>query len=255
MKQSLLAIALGAALSLPQIAPVLAADATAVPPTDANTQAQASRGYLGVIVDHLPQPVRAQLPADLPPGEGLLVDQVVQDSPAAKAGLQPFDILLQYNDQKLFSPEQLIQLVGSERSGQPAQLTVVRGGKVSTRAVTLGEVNQPQVAHRESRQESDKVWQSFDLLSLNKIGNDKYKAEIGYLADDGTHKRLAFEGTRDEIRQKILAQKDLPAMERDQLLNALSARNNVFPFDTWAFGPMQNEMFGAPVWGGWYPYF
>jgi membrane-associated protease RseP (regulator of RpoE activity) len=269
MKHSQLAIALAAALALPQAVPVLAADTTATPAASAQTQAPVTRGYLGVTIDRLPEPVRAQLPETIPREQGLLVEQVIQDSPAAKAGLQPFDILLQYNDQKLFSPEQLNRLVGSDSGGQPVKLTVVRGGKVSTLDVTLGESSPPQAMNRLSamprhpaagpaqqvRGDNEGVWESFDSLSLDKVGDDKYKAVIGYLADDGTHKRLEFKGSRDEIRQKIMAQKNLPATERAQLLDALTARDEVIPFDTWAIGPLEHELFAAPPWWGWNPYF
>ena len=46
----------------------------------------------------------------LPKGQGVLVVQVTPDTPAAKAGLRPRDILVNYDDQKLYSPEQLIKL-------------------------------------------------------------------------------------------------------------------------------------------------
>ena len=279
MKHSLVAIALTAALALPQTAPAFAAE-----PPVATTQAQTAspaqvmRGYLGVSIDRLPDSVRAQLPDTIPREQGILVEQVMKGSPAEKAGLQPFDILLQYNDQKLFAPEQLTRLVGSESGGQPVKLTVVRGGKISTLDVTLGESSPPQAMNRLSRIEPHRlsamprypstgpaqqeqgdnkgVWESFDSLSLDKVGDDKYKAMIGYLADDGTHKRLEFKGSRDEIRQKILAQKNLPATERDQLLDALTARDEVvFPFDVGAFGPLEHELLAAPPWWGWNPYF
>ena len=277
MKHSLVAIALAAALALPQTAPVLAADTPATPAASPQTLVQATRGYLGVTIGRLPDPVRAQLPGTIPHDQGLLVEQVIQDSPAAKAGLQPFDILLGYNDQKLFSPEQFTRLVGSGSGGQAARLTIVRGGQVSTLDVTLGETPraesrgrlsriEPQPLHgyhrhlfggpgQQARQDSEAVWESFDSLSLDKLDNDKYKAVIGYLTQDGTHKRLEFQGSRDEIRQKILAQKDLPATERDQLLDAVTARDAMFPFpfDNWAIVPFDRELLAAPPWWGWYP--
>jgi hypothetical protein len=234
------------------------------------------RGYLGVTISRLPDPVRAQLPDTIPREQGLLVEQVMKDSPAEKAGLQPFDILLQYNDQKLFSPEQLTRLVGSDTGSQPVKLTIVRGGKVSTLDVTIGETRLPESAQRlgpelhplhryhqrqyggpapQALQGNEKVWESFDSLSLDKLNGDKYKAEIGYLAKDGTHKRLEFKGTRDEIRQQIQAQKDLPATERDQLLDALSSRDDAFPFHNWPFMPFDQEFLAPPPPWGWYPDF
>jgi hypothetical protein len=234
------------------------------------------RGYLGVTISRLPDPVRAQLPDTIPREQGLLVEQVMKDSPAEKAGLQPFDILLQYNDQKLFSPEQLTRLVGSDTGSQPVKLTIVRGGKVSTLDVTIGETRLPESAQRpgpelhplhryhqrqyggpapQALQGNEKVWESFDSLSLDKLKGDKYKAEIGYLAKDGTHKRLEFKGTRDEIRQQIQAQKDLPATERDQLLDALSSRDDAFPFHNWPFMPFDQEFLAPPPSWVWYPDF
>ena len=281
MKHSLIATAFAAALALPLSTSLLAAEssvaATQAPSqTEAQPQTQALRGYLGVTISRLPDPVRAQLPDTIPREQGLLVEQVMKDSPAEKAGLQPFDILLQYNDQKLFSPEQLTRLVGSDTGSQPVQLTIVRGGKVSTLDVTIGETRLPESAQRpgpelhplhryhqrqyggpapQALQGNEKVWESFDSLSLDKLKGDKYKAEIGYLAKDGTHERLEFKGTRDEIRQQIQAQKDLPATERDQLLDALTSRDDVFPFGNLGFAPFDQEFLALPPSWVWSPDF
>jgi membrane-associated protease RseP (regulator of RpoE activity) len=278
MKHSLVAIAIVAALALPLSAPVLATDTPAVT-TQTQTHAQVTRGYLGVTINRLPDSIRAQLPATIPPEQGILVEQVMKGSPAEKAGLQPFDILLQYNDQKLFAPEQLTRLVGSDTSGQPVKLTIVRGGNVSTLDVAIGETSLPESAIRSSGPEShqlpphryhqrqfggpgqqalqgnEDVWESFDSLSLDKLSGDKYKAMIGYLTKDGTHKRLEFQGTREEIRQQILTQMDLPATERDQLLDALTSRDDVFPFRYWPSVPFDQNLVVPPPWWGWYPDF
>jgi serine protease Do len=277
MKHSLIATAFAAALALPLSTSLLAAESS-VAATQAPSQAQdqVMRGYLGVTINRLPDPVRAQLPDTIPREQGLLVDQVMNGSPAEKAGLQPFDILLQYNDQKLYSPEQLTRLVGSDTGRQPVKLTIVRGGKVSTLDVTIGEARMPESAQRsepelhplhryhqrqyggpgpQALQGNEKVWESFDSLSLDKLKGDKYKAVIGYLAKDGTHKRLEFQGTRDEIRQQIQAQKDLPATERDQLLDALTSRDDVFPFGNLGLAPFDQEFLAVPPSWVWSPYF
>lgn len=279
MKHSTVAITLAAALFLPQSARVQAADTPADPPPAATSQSQTARGYLGVTIARLPDAVRAQLGAAIPPEQGILVEQVMQGSPAARAGLQPFDILLQYNDQKLFSPEQLTRLVGSDTSGQPVKLVIVRGGNSATVEVALGEGGPPASARRHSNPElqpqpfsghprhaftgpgqqslqgSEENWESFDSLSLEKLKNDQYKAVIGYLAEDGTHKHLEFEGTRELIRQQILAQKDLPDTERGQLLDALTARDDGFPFRYQPVMPFEQRFPAPPPWWGWHPDF
>jgi hypothetical protein len=293
MKHSRVAVALAAALALSLSALLQAADTPAVvSQAPAQTQEQspaqnqppvrnpAMRGYLGVSLHRLPESVRAQLPDAIPREQGILVEQVMKGSPAEKAGLQPFDILLQYNDQKLFSPEQLTRLVASGSSGQSVELTIVRGGNISSINVALGERRVPESTpwlsrferwalpfHRSHHQRhhyippgqqgpraGEQVWESFDSLSLAKVNGDQYKAVIGYLTADGTHKSLEFQGTREEIRQQILAQKDLPDTERNQLLDALTSREDYFPFPDWPFQPFEQDFPFPPWWGG-YPQF
>ncbi|MGD8935964.1 MAG: PDZ domain-containing protein, partial [Thiogranum sp.] len=125
MKHTTVAIALAAALALPQAVLVQAAETPAATP---QAQTQAVKGYLGVSIDRLPDALRAQLANAIPTQQGVLVTQVVPGSPAEKAGIEPFDILLRYNDQELFSPEQLTKLVGSDTGGKPVKLTIVRAG-------------------------------------------------------------------------------------------------------------------------------
>jgi membrane-associated protease RseP (regulator of RpoE activity) len=274
MKHSLVAIALSAALALPQSALVEAAQTPAV-----SAQTQAAKGYLGITIDRLPESIRAQLPNTIPPEQGVLVAQVIQGSPAEKAGLRPYDILLQYNDQKLYAPEQLTRLVGAATSGQTAKLEIVRGGKLSTVTVTLGKsqlaptaewfpgreqpalpplrYHRPRLLapHQQAQADNEANWGSFDALSLEKVKGKEYKATIAFLGKDGSHKRFEFRGTRDQIRKKIRAQKDLPNLERRQLLQALTSENQLFPDAYWPFVPSQQDFPHTAPWWAWRPDF
>ncbi len=91
-------------------------------------------GLLGGLIqeDH---PLRAHL--DLPTGEGLLVADVVPNSPASKAGLKKNDILLRANDTPLKAMTDLVDLVGTEgeKKSQIA-LEVFRRGERETIYVT-----------------------------------------------------------------------------------------------------------------------
>jgi hypothetical protein len=97
--------------------------------------------YLGIVTSALPPAVRAQ--TDLGEDIGLSVDSVAPDSPAAKAGLAPFDILARYDDQILCAPLQLSALVKRTGSGKAATLTVIRRGKEMPIEVTVGEHEAP----------------------------------------------------------------------------------------------------------------
>jgi membrane-associated protease RseP (regulator of RpoE activity) len=89
--------------------------------------------FIGVSVSSIEPALRAQL--QLPGEHGLLAINVVKDSPAEKAGIQPHDILLSLNGKDLTSQARLIELVqsGAEKT---IPLEVVREGKKTTLQVT-----------------------------------------------------------------------------------------------------------------------
>ena len=69
------------------------------------------QAYLGVGVESLPTALTSQMPSVLSEGCGVLVADVAAGSPAEKAGLKQNDILISYDDQRLYSPEQFVKLV------------------------------------------------------------------------------------------------------------------------------------------------
>ncbi len=97
--------------------------------------------YLGVMTSPLPPPLSAQL--GLEEGFGLLVQEVLPNSPAATAGLQKYDILKQFNDQQLVEPGQLAALVRAAGKDSQASLTIIRKGQEQKLNITVGERMQP----------------------------------------------------------------------------------------------------------------
>lgn len=93
--------------------------------------------FIGVVTTPIAPAVRAQ--TDLGEDIGLSVESVAPDSPAAKAGIEPFDVLAKYDDQLLCAAVQLSALVKRTGSGNTATLTVIRRGKEMPIEVTVGE--------------------------------------------------------------------------------------------------------------------
>ena len=73
----------------------------------------------------------------LEPGSGLVVTYVTADSPAAKAGLQKNDVLVELEGQLLVHPAQLRKLVQSRKEGATIGLVFYRAGKKETASATL----------------------------------------------------------------------------------------------------------------------
>jgi S1-C subfamily serine protease len=69
----------------------------------------------------------------------LLVVGVTGGSPAAAAGVLVGDVLLEFDGQKIESPEDLLDLLLGDRVGRAVRLKVLRGGTVAEFSVTVGE--------------------------------------------------------------------------------------------------------------------
>ncbi len=89
--------------------------------------------WLGILCGPVPDVLRAHL--DLPPESGLLVEDVVKDAPADKAGLRVYDVLLQAADKPLRTPTDLVEAV-NQAADKPLKLRFVRQGKETEVTVT-----------------------------------------------------------------------------------------------------------------------
>ena len=100
--------------------------------------------FLGVATEPISEQTAAQLPVAR--GTGLAVTLVEPESPAAKAGIQPLDVVTRLGDQLLVNPEQLAVLIRSRSPGDSVELTFLRGGKEQRVTVALGARDQPKLA-------------------------------------------------------------------------------------------------------------
>ena len=97
--------------------------------------------YLGVELVNLNEPLRAHF--GVPEGSGVLVSNVVDDSPAARAGVQVGDIITRFDGEDVTSSRKLTTLVRRAEAGDPAGLEIWRDGKVETVNTTLDERPRP----------------------------------------------------------------------------------------------------------------
>jgi len=70
---------------------------------------------------------------------GVIVNEVVKDSPADKAGLKEDDIIIAINDEKIRDDDDLTDFLLDAHEGDEVALKVIRDGKEMTINVTLGE--------------------------------------------------------------------------------------------------------------------
>jgi len=101
---------------------------------------EVTRGHIGILIQELSPELAKSF--DLDKGEGILVAQVMDDSPAAKAGMKQGDIIISFRDTPVSSAGALRNLVALSSPESKASITVMRDGKKIMLNVTIGKLSQ-----------------------------------------------------------------------------------------------------------------
>ncbi len=86
-----------------------------------------SRGWLGVLIQEVTRELAESFGMENP--HGALVAKVLDDSPAAEAGLEVGDVIVEFNGKKVMRSSGLPPLVGRAKVGKEAEVTVIRDKK------------------------------------------------------------------------------------------------------------------------------
>lgn len=97
------------------------------------------RGWMGVAIQEL-TPALAQS-FQLPEGQqgGVLISEVHEDGPSAKAGLQRGDVILEYGGEAVKDVNHLRNIVARTKVGKKKEIKVLREGKETLLTLELGE--------------------------------------------------------------------------------------------------------------------
>jgi serine protease Do len=105
--------------------------------TELVAKGKVTRGWLGVSI----QPLTPELAKSFGAKDtkGVLISDVIPDSPASKSGLRSGDILLEFNGKKMETPADLQRAVGLTTPNQDAKLKVFRDQSERTVEIKVGE--------------------------------------------------------------------------------------------------------------------
>ncbi|MCF7807715.1 MAG: Do family serine endopeptidase [Candidatus Marinimicrobia bacterium] len=105
---------------------------------DLQENGRVTRAWLGVWIQAVDNDLAKAF--GLEKAHGALIDDLVEDSPADKAGLRERDIILEFDGQEITSSDMLPTIVSIQRPGQKKKLKIMRDGKIKEIKVTLEEM-------------------------------------------------------------------------------------------------------------------
>lgn len=142
------------------------------------------RGHLGVVVQELSADLADSF--DLQQNEGILISQVMENSPAAKAELHQGDVIISYQEKPVTTVGGFRNLVALSPPNSQQKLTVVRDGKRLNFTVTIGKLDKdPQLAQT-SEQPSKELGLTVQTITSNLAQQYNVKQGRGVLVTSVT---------------------------------------------------------------------
>lgn len=131
------------------------------------------RGWLGVYLGELTDELREafRIEAD----RGVLVQQVMPDSPAAEAGLQDGDVILELGGQPVDDVGELRFRIAEMRPGTEILLSLLRGGERRALTVELGELPEEDAPQAQAQRREDLDKLGFEVGELTR----EWREELG----------------------------------------------------------------------------
>jgi serine protease Do len=101
------------------------------------------RGYIGILTEHLTPEIAAKLGV---PKEtrAPFISHVYAGDPADRAGLKPYDVVLEVAGNQIQTPSDLVALVTATPIGKNLSFKIVRGGKTRELLVPVGKRPSPE---------------------------------------------------------------------------------------------------------------
>lgn len=174
--------------------------------------------WFGVRLQTVPADVREKL--GLPTQGGVLVDQVLEGSPAERANLRAGDVVLRVNGRAVASPQELLDAIRTLHEGAEVPVELVRQREQLELLVQVGKrpeggplAQQPQANFRARPGDDGRPWVFWDFQNLNGT-TSRYVGALDAIPDAELRELLDILGSGGAIGR----------WERAVLISLVSAR-------------------------------
>jgi len=146
------------------------------------------RNYIGVELQELNKDLGSYFNAD----SGALIVRVQPESPAAKAGLQAGDVIVNFGGKKVESPEDVVNSMENLEGGQASEITVLRHGKQMTLNV------QPE--QRDNERGFMRHWNMPEMQDMPEMGD---MPDMRNMVPDQDELRSDIEKEMADVKQQL----------------------------------------------------
>ena len=148
------------------------------------------RGQLGVMIQELNEDLAQQF--GLKQTQGVVVAQVNKGSAAEKAGIQPGDVVIEYNGKRIEDVNDLRNRVAATAPGVKTPVVVIRKGKEVALTVTVGAASETAAAAVEEEHGVSNLGMTVANLSKDLESKLDYKGEKGVVVTDVNENSIAY---------------------------------------------------------------
>lgn len=188
------------------------------------SQGYVSRGWLGVVIQDVTRELAESFGLKKP--HGALISRVLSDSPAAKAGFEPGDVILKFDGKTIPTSSDLPPIVGRTMIGKSVDVVVMRQNERKTIQVVVEELPESEalvkaegksgrlVDNRLAIEVVDLTAKQREELGIEKGGVSVVKVEAGAASVAGLRRGdiiLSLNNQRiDDTKQFLVLVKELP---------------------------------------------
>jgi len=108
------------------------------------SQGHVTRGWLGVMIQKISPELAEELSLD--DESGALVSKVVPDGPAADAGIERYDVIVEFNGEPIEVLGELPRAVAETPVNETVKIVVIRDGKRKTLSAKVGKLEEPEIS-------------------------------------------------------------------------------------------------------------
>lgn len=202
------------------------------------TTGKAQHAKLGVSVQEVNQAFADSFKLDKP--EGALVASVEKNGPAAKAGLEPGDVVRKVDGKPVVGSGDLPAFIGQALPGQKATLEVWRKGESKTLSATLGDASDKAVKVAKSSPDGDKGKLGLALRPLQPEEKQQIGVDSGLLVAQASGPAAAAGISQGDV---LLSINGAPAGNIDEVRAAVAKADKTVAVLIWRDG---NKIF-VPV--------